>query len=232
MKTQEGFHAIPRVLALLVALFICSGASGELITVTFDGTLSNVEASLAGRFSLGDPMHVSITYESTTPDGWPDPDNGYYPAITSFNVLVEDPAGDYTASASDGHFVVNNDRSGGGGPDDAIFAEVNAFGGGTLVGDPVDGMPLWQFLLQLDDGTGTALSNDLLPTSFDPTLFDNNQLILYWRHDTGHGIYDDGIAADTFTSTSSFTPVPLPGALLLGILGLGTAGGLVRRHLR
>lgn len=220
MKAAQGSWERLGVLGVLMALLACPQAYGELVTVTFDGLLSHVEASLTGRFAIGNAMHVSLTYESTTPDQWPgDPKSGWYPAITAIDVSV---AG-YTASGSNGDFVVNNDRGDAPPIDDAIFAHVlspAAAGSGTLVGDNVAGMPLWWFYLQLDDRTHTALSSDVLPTSFDTSLFDLNQLALVWRN----GAYNDGIVAEEFTSTSSFHPVPLPGALLLGSLGVATVG--------
>jgi len=204
-----------------MALVGCPHAYGELITVTFDGPLSIVGSELAGHFSIGDIFHVSMTYESTAPDQWPaDPLQGYYLAVTSLNLSV----GGYTASSTNGNFTVYDDD---GGVRDAVFGQAYSHSGGTLVGADIDGMPLRDFLLQLDDRTMTAISSDALPTSFDPSLFDNNQLTLHWRTPMG---WDTRVVAQEFTSTSSFQAVPLPGAVLLGGLGIATAGGLCRRR--
>ena len=204
-----------------MALVGCPHAYGELITVTFDGPLTWVDDELTGHFSIGNTFHVSMTYESTAPDQWPaDPLRGYYLAVTSLNLSV----GGYAASSTNGDFRVYDDD---GGVRDAVFGHAYSHSGGTLVGADIDGMPLRDFLLQLDDRTMTAISSDALPTSFDPSLFDNNQLTLHWRTPMG---WDDRVVATEFTSTSSFHPVPLPGAVLLASLGMATTGWICRRR--
>jgi hypothetical protein len=222
---------VPTLLA--VVLLVCAGARGELITVTFDGALDNVDTSLSGRFAVGDLMHVSITYESTTPDTWWStlPGQGYYPAITAFEVSVNG----YTATATSGYFAVFDNYP----VRDVVEAVVQSFTDGslspprvgTLVGDPVNEMNLWWFRLSLIDNSGTAVTSDALPTSFNPLLFpDQTRLSLEWRHITDYGTFNDSIDASGFTSTSTFPAVPVPGALLLAGLGLSTAGWMCRRR--
>ena len=141
------------------------------VIVTFGGPLDEVSSALAGRFSLGDRMQVSITYESSWPDGHPDPDTGWYECVLAFSALVDSTMG-YTATATDGWWNINNDfPSGDPFAADQVFAHINSPAspsGGTLAGPDVAGLPLWTFFLQLHDDSMTALSSDALPLSFDP----------------------------------------------------------------
>ncbi|OHB63963.1 MAG: hypothetical protein A2Y77_10180 [Planctomycetes bacterium RBG_13_62_9] len=194
--------------------------------------MTSVETSLSSHFAVGDLMHVSITYESTTLDWWAaDPSSGLYLAITSLDVSV----GSYTASGSDGSFIIHDNDSGRDYVSGQVLSAAASMGSpftGTLTGPDVAGLPLWMFDVGLSDSTQTALSSDALPTSFDPSRFDYRQLSLAWRHETDHGTYNDRIVATDFTSTSSFHPVPVPGALLLAGLGLGMASRLCHRTRR
>ena len=210
------------LLFCLVAAVLLSVPAGVCkagpVTVTFEGPLDYVSSVLAGRFSLGDLMQVSITYESSWPDGNSNSYSGFYECIQSFSVFV-DSTDDYTATATDGWWTINNDFPPP--PDtsyaDQVFAYVNSSGtttGGTLDGPDVEGLPLWMFSLQLEDSSMTALSSDALPLSFDPGAFDNDQIKLYWRD----GTVNRWISASNLTSTSYV--VPAPGAALLGVLGL------------
>ena len=70
MESHVRRRTATAILAACLVGALGARAQGELVTVTFDGPLSYVHASVSSRFSVGDAMHVSITYESTTPDPW------------------------------------------------------------------------------------------------------------------------------------------------------------------
>jgi hypothetical protein len=205
-------------------------AQGELVTVTFDGLVSYRHLSVSSRFNEDDLMHVSITYESTTPDPWWSIPTtmGYYPAITAFSLSVASDT-PYTASATSGYFALYNDYGDSEHPlVDTLEAVVQSFDDlwrdGTLVGDPVNGMDLWRFHLYLHDSTATALDSDALPTAIDPALFQTTTLSLEWRRITDYGTFNEGIYVD------EFHVVPLPGALALAALGIGTSSWICRRR--
>ena len=219
------------VVVLLPALTTVCNA--ELIEVTFEGNLTFVSSSppLATRFSLGDLMQVSIIYESSCPDERPlDSNTGVYDCIQSFSVSVDSTI-PYSATSTTGRWGTRYDYF----SYDAILAYLWAPGtmpppgapDPTLDGPDVAGLPLWMFKLNMYDSTGNALSSDALPTSFNPSEFDNNFLELSWREITSHGTFNRDIRATDFTSTSRV--VPLPGAVLLGMIGLSVAGLKLRK---
>jgi len=199
---------------------IVTVCNADLVTVTFEGPLEVVNPPLESRFSLGDLMQVSITYESSEPDSYvgPNPDNtGLYNCIQSFNFFV-DSAVDYTASATGGQWTVKNDLIVGS-PYDHVSTGVLAHlepitSEGTLTGPDVAGYPLFIFQLSFFDTSATALSSDALPLSFNPTAFDNRQIRLGWR----------------FRDESTSHIVPVPGAALLGSLGLISASWRLRKR--
>jgi len=226
-RTKAGLAAMCLVGALGAA------AQAMPVIMTFDGPLTHVDSSVADRFGVGDLMHVSITFESTTPDGVPELSyvGYYYPAVTAFSLSV---AG-YSATATNGYFTIYNDH-GADIMDDSFEMSAEAFDSpgmrvGTLVGDPVNGMDLWWFRLGLFDDTATALDSDALPTSIDVSDFGYYpQMALQWRHISDHGTFNEGISVRSFTSTSTFPTVPVPGAMALAALGAGAVGWIRRRR--
>jgi hypothetical protein len=223
MKTEKGRSRVLGGFVVLAVLSVGMGAYAGPVTLTLDGVLDDVHEHLAGRFAVGDPIHVTITYEAGTPDVFPgDLMLGYYPCITDIDISV---AG-YTASGSNGSFNVYNDEFG----RDLVSATASsvAMPGGTLTGDPVNGWPLWLFEFEFNDSTGTVFSSDALPTTFDPSRFDFALLRVAWRE----GGYNRYISTHDFTITSTTPVVPVPGALLLSGVGLGFVGWFHRRTSR
>lgn len=217
------------LIAPVLALTLVTVCSADLITITFEGQLNDIDTQLESWFSTGDLMRVSIVYESPWPDARDaDPAEGRYDCIQSLDISV---AG-YAASATGGYWRVSNDY----GPPvldpvDQVYTGAYApitSTGGTLSGADLGDMPLWMFVLDQRDDTATALSSDALPVSFTPEDFGTRQMRLYWRDVSDYGIYNRSIAAWGFTCTSC--TVPVPSAVLLGVLGLAAAGRRLRRR--
>jgi len=68
--------------------------SAAPITITYDGTL--VQADPANSFNIGDPFHVTFTFESSTPDSNPDTTVGQYAAVTAMSFTVGYYSGSFT----------------------------------------------------------------------------------------------------------------------------------------
>ena len=178
-------------------LFIAASTNAALLTMRFEGPLTYVHPELDGAFSIGDVYTALVTYESSTPDSNTAPDTGSYGyAITSIDVQV----GSYVATSNGGNITVYNNAD----PDsmrDAIFFSSSI--GFGLTGAPVGNLTPIGFLVQLDERSGTALSNTDIPTSsINTSAFNlgNNQLSLNFAttNPTGPGRQ---IAAENFTAT-------------------------------
>jgi hypothetical protein len=74
--------------------------SQNTVTFTFGGYLDQVDASLAGVFSVGDPFYGSVTYDLDAPDQLPDnPDYGIYYNVVAFSCVI---GGTHQAQATTG----------------------------------------------------------------------------------------------------------------------------------
>ena len=217
------------VIFLLCLVTVCNAG---LYEATFEGYLDGISGvpEMTDRFSHGDLMRATILYQAPSLDSNTDPTRGYYTdSIQSLTVFIGSTV-PYTATATNGRWQVNNNLPNDPSPPyDQIFAQVSKPGlsnPGTLTGPALGDLTIWDFLLQLHDGTGTALNSDVLPTSFTPADFDSNQLRLsFVEPDRPVGRYL--IARGEITSTTRV--VPIPGSLLLGSIGIGCYGLLRKR---
>ncbi len=129
---------------LLISVALSIPCNAALVTLSFTATVSDVPAALASQFTVGDAVVGSYTFESTTaPTG-----SNYLFAVTTFNVGI---AG-YAISANRlGDIGITN------GSTDS-YLEV-ALSNGAAVGGQTPEL----HAIQLNDPTGTALSDTSLP---------------------------------------------------------------------
>jgi hypothetical protein len=75
---------------LAISLPVAGPAAAQnTVTFTFGGYLDDVDASLAGDFSVGDPFYGSVTYDLDAPDQLPDnPDYGIYYNVVAFSCVI------------------------------------------------------------------------------------------------------------------------------------------------
>ena len=168
-----------RLLKAIVVTSLCyvaiapSRALGGLVTWQFAGEITSVtdpDGSLGGVFSIGTPFSGMYTFESTTPDTFPDIlDSGLYEgAVTSISGMVGDVV--FSAfSSSPGRIYVSDDNAGDG---------YSVSGATVFLGAPV------AFGLRLGDSTGTIFSDNSLPlTPPDLRSLDNMLFLLVLEPD-------------------------------------------------
>ena len=84
----------------LVSLAMAADAV-ELVTFHFGGYLSEVDASLAGVFEVGDPFYGSVTFDLDAPDQLPQNTTyGIYQNVVAFHCSIN---GTHQAAATEGH---------------------------------------------------------------------------------------------------------------------------------
>lgn len=192
------------------------------ISFGFSGSVSDVLGGVftqngagANGFSSSLPMSGSFTFNSTTADTNGSANTGRYNGtIQNLTVTV----GNYTATYNPGTSfirVVNNPGVG-----SIYHVEVNG-----LSGPLVNGRAPSSFEINLENPTGTAFTNDHLPTT-PPSLssFSRNQWRLIFGA-TGHRVQG---------ALSSLVPLPaavwLFGAGLIALVGLGSRGLVTRKE--
>lgn len=91
------------VLAVLALALLHAGTAEaqNTVTFTFAGYLADVDASLSGVFSVGDPFFGTVTYDLDAVDQLPDnTDYGIYNNLVSFSCVIN---GTHQAQADQGH---------------------------------------------------------------------------------------------------------------------------------
>ena len=194
---------------LLWASIAVTPAMAAPVTFAFTGLVSNVPGSLNPPFNTTQTLSGSYTFNSLTSDSVANSNRGLYNgAITGLTVNL----GPYTATlgnAGTNFIEIRNQGS------DRYTMQAGLTG--PLV-PGTDFSPL-HFRIELKDPSGSAFSNDLLPTT-PPDLSSFNTK--NWRivfEDT------DGTAV-MFGTLSTLTAVPLPAAVILFGAGLVALVGL------
>ena len=212
-----------------VALVFTPVASAFPITITALGNVTSIESpdsELHSEFSVGEPITLTYTYESTTPDA--DTLHGelrgsYIGAIVSASMTI----GDYTVNTGGGWIVINDDFFATNSPDLYFpISERSPFAGSRGVafnGSDVGSRFPYFLGMELMDEDGTALSSDELPSAA-PTLsdFELRRFELAFAEETTAGSAQ-GVAR-VFGQVTSIEVVPEPSTALLlgmGLVGLG-----------
>lgn len=179
-------------------------AKAAPVTFSFTGTVTAVDAALAGEFSLGESVVGSYTFESTTPDSDPgDPTLGIYDnAITAFSATF---GGDYTVTQG-----LDNDISVANGPPGNDVYQVFLT---NPTAPTVAGLSLGALFLGIGDFESNVFNSDALPlTPPDLAEFD---------FDISGAIFlDSPINQGMNFQLTSLTLVPEPSTLAFVALGL------------
>ena len=209
------------IAALASAVFgMTSGpARAGLIVASLSGTVTSVDASLNGSFSVGQTLTATYVFESTTAARAGGTSTfAVFDALKSLSFSI----GGYTATSLGAPEIqVDNDPPL---PNHDRYGVVSRTSEG-LTGPAVAGQALQTFLFRMDDSTNAVFNNALtLPTSVSLASFDSSQFFVFF-----------GTAPSLVSGTlRSFTtrPVPEPGGLALGLIGTGALAlvGLARRR--
>jgi hypothetical protein len=131
----------------------------ELVTWSFSGRLNFVSPSLAGSFSAGDPVVLTVAFETATPASAPTPTIANYPSAVRFVAVYINTYAVTMTNSPSGNFVqVYNNYTGGFYPvfDGMTFSA-------PVTGPPVAGVAPNLLQINFGDTTGAAMSSIALP---------------------------------------------------------------------
>ncbi len=149
-------------LAAAAALSVLAwGAAAEAALIAqFTGTVTNVPATLADGFDVGETVTGFYRFDETTPDTNGAINAGTYLAIDDYQVQL---SGGYAASAAAGEIGVSLPATG------AYRYRVDAT---SPSGPDVSGFALTSMVILLEDSSRTAFGSPALPVSLDLGDFD------------------------------------------------------------
>jgi hypothetical protein len=214
---------MPTALRSFVALALLSAASSlwaDTVTVHFAGTIDLVDAGLSSKFSTGQGITGSFTYDSATaPRAGSTATQGVFDALDS----VQFSSGTYSASSLGAPEIqLDNDLPG----FNDRFGLVSRQSEG-LTGSKVGGRDLTAFAIRLDDTTNTALTSSLsLPTSIDLDDYTSSRFFLFF------GDTNPRLVSGTFSVLQS-DAVPEPASVIIwgiALVGSGAYAALRRRR--
>lgn len=207
----------------LIIFFAYGAANATIISYDFEAEVTYVGSGVSSEFLVGESVNISFSFDDSS-SGTSFGQATYYPIISmSWNI------GDYSGLITEGIFPVtavwvNND--------DPLHAGADYFGIGSnnnVSGATVNGLSPVNVRFQLQDPTGAAVDNEILPTSIDLDSWDlENTNLTYFALTFGT---DPGITNQVRAQIGS-APVPEPSTLFL--LGSGIMGiiGATRRKFK
>jgi hypothetical protein len=203
MRLLRGVGAL---LPMSVALLGPVAALGLTITVTFDGTVTEVDAPLASVFAEGGIAFGSFQIDADTSDTNPDANRGLYPGLKNISFSVDG----YAASAVGGDPISAVQIA------NEVVDFYDVYTGGPFAGAMDVGVfRLTAFQFQLFAEGNTAFDSDALPTSLDISQFADGRVVL--------NFYDGQTNAIAVAAISSFTmTVPEPTRGVLWVVGAAT----------
>jgi hypothetical protein len=186
-------------------LLTAAPAGATPITLSFTGTIREVESPLESEFLLGAPASGSFQFPDLDTD--PDPNIALYVPVgnASFDLFT------YTATSPDeppfgGDFLVLNDPEG-----DVVFGE------GGLSGAAVDGYTPFVFEFNLEDDDGSALASDALPVDVPLSEWDVHEIdFIFTPEDPGQPWVSVHV---TVTSIAFRIPEPTAMAWIAALTG-------------
>lgn len=209
-------------IAMCLCVLAARSTDASTIQINFTGivySVSSTEALFLATFNTSETMSGFYTFESTTPDGSPDPDIGSF-ALTGYTISV----GSYTAGGTNGQLSIVND----------LGSDFYQVAGGFLSGPPIGTLTgTSESQIDLVDHTFTALtSGALLLTPPNPSHFDSNEwsFLFYGENPSDRGYLRGPITSMTLAAPSVSASVPDAGATFwLFSLGVIAVAGIGRR---
>ena len=205
-----------RIFAVTAAISVAApipAAQAALMQLTVSGQVTFVSTSLAGSFSVGEPMSATFTYESGTgPATSLELTRATYPgALTGGSFSI----GAYSGTTTGGSISTAND--------DATFADRLRFLNNGIVAASIVSHQPFLFDVTLADSNAATLVDLTLPQTLPPLAdFTQRSWYLAFTPIALSGI--DQTRVEGSLLTASVTPaVPEPGLatlMLLGVLGL------------
>lgn len=161
--------------ALLLAV-LPNAAPAAVIPVTFEGTITSVDASIASGFTVGATVTGSFELDTESPDLEPLPDEGDYDGLANLSVDF----GDYTATAADASLHMRNGEG--------AFVD-NFYVSAEPLGPDVGGFPLTSFYLNLGDEDNTVFSSEAIPATLSLGDFEIANAVLFFQEgNVLHGV--------------------------------------------
>jgi len=192
--------SLPRILWLygvLLSFLFLGSANATVLTFTFAGNLTQVPLDeVFGDLAPGDGFVGSFSFDTSAADLIPaDPATGSFAWSAPFGMNVDIGAHNFTTSGSLSIGVLNSLV------DQYTILATSASGDLTLE-------------LFLQDSTGSAFSNDSLPSSLQLADFDQREFHL-------NGTFDSGqVQADGQVTTLTVPNAPEPSTAALALTGL------------
>jgi hypothetical protein len=188
-------------------------ADAALLTFSWTGTVTEVDAPLASAAQIGDPGSGSFQIESTTPDNDASATFGDYPGPTNMTITL----GGLTATSALGTI-------GGLSVFDFTFDGIE-LDTGPWTGAPVGAFEVTFAALNMEDADATTFASDAIPTSL--TLADFEIRLFRIGYSNGETSAEVRGIVESITVT---VPEPAAGALLaLGALAAAAYSSATRK---
>lgn len=206
------------VLSVWVVLALTATVGAEMISVRLGGEVT----STSFPFGAGATVTGLYTYDSTLSPSSSDLNIAWYSPVTA-TVSFVDGASVSTVSTDEAYIMVNNNSSGIGSTDVyGVGLDIDRPSPGTLTGEFAGREDVSGWILARQDPTGTTWDAVTLPNpEIILTRLPGDASVLFFHDPSGELQYVQFEITD-------LSVVPLPGALWLGVLGLGCCHRLWR----